>query len=204
MVKTLRKSKEESPSRIKILQAAQLLMLRKGYTATTIDQICEEAGITKGSFFHHFSSKEQLATVVLDYYWTNLQGMIDETIFQKKDPLARIYNFLDFTIKIYQTPLFESSCLLGNLAQEISATNEELRQLCDSYLSRQVEIIKKQFDEAIEFHSASKNIDTHSLASSLVAVIQGSIILAKVGNNKSVISNNLEHYKKYIKMLFKK
>jgi TetR/AcrR family transcriptional repressor of nem operon len=109
---------------------------------------------------------------------------------------------MDFAIEIYNTPLFETSCLLGNFAQEISATNDELRNLCNGYLAQQVAIVKKQFDEAKVFHSTISKIDTSSLASSLIAVIQGSILLAKASQDRNMIKKSLEHYRKYIRMLF--
>ena len=63
------RTRQENPAtREKLLETAQHLMLAKGYTATSVEEICEAADLTKGSFFHYFASKEDLGKAVLDRY----------------------------------------------------------------------------------------------------------------------------------------
>ncbi len=83
----------------KILEEAQKLMLTKGFNATTVEEICEAAGVTKGSFFHYFESKEDLGKTVTEYYWQKMSGLIGNAPFRKySDPLRRIYGFIDYFI----------------------------------------------------------------------------------------------------------
>ena len=65
----MRTAQTHSPTKEKLLEAAQQLMLAKGFPATTVDEICEAAGFTKGSFFHYFESKEHLGKEVLDRFY---------------------------------------------------------------------------------------------------------------------------------------
>mgnify|MGYP003395515101 CR=1 FL=1 len=94
-------AKAQPPTREKLLDSAQQLMLAKGFVATTVDEICDAAGVTKGSFFHYFKSKEDLGKVVLERFCqVRLQLMQGSPSQKKKDPLERIYGLVDFAIEI--------------------------------------------------------------------------------------------------------
>src|SRR5689334_24216214 len=69
LVKIMRTAQTYTPTKEKLLDAAQQLMLSKGFPATTVDEICDTAGFTKGSFFHYFESKEQLGKEVLNRFY---------------------------------------------------------------------------------------------------------------------------------------
>src|SRR5262245_39936224 len=92
-------------TREKLLDAAEALMLSKGYAATTVDDICETAGLTKGSFFHYFESKGQLAAETLNRFYLQRQEIFRAAPFaQLKDPLERILGRLDFMIEMSRKP----------------------------------------------------------------------------------------------------
>ncbi len=92
----MRTAQLHSPTKEKLLDAAQQLMLAKGFPSTTVDEICETAGLTKGSFFHYFASKEQLGKEVLNRFYVFLQQTSQQGSFRKKsDPLQRVYGYVD-------------------------------------------------------------------------------------------------------------
>src|SRR5438105_4436332 len=95
----------DSPTREKLLDAAQKLMLAKGFPATTIDEICEAAGFTKGSFFHYFENKEEVGKAVLVRYAARKQQIWQAAPFVKNiDPLRRVYGYLDFAVQMHNKP----------------------------------------------------------------------------------------------------
>ena len=65
-----------SPQRSLLLDAAKHLMLSKGYSGTTVDEVCASAGVTKGSFYHHFESKEALALALIDHYFSEVEAVL--------------------------------------------------------------------------------------------------------------------------------
>jgi len=198
------KKSEINPTKKKIFTITQKLMLKKGYVATTIDEICDKAGLTKGSFFYYFKTKDQLGSDLLDYYWDELNKKMTTSVKPNEDPLGILFDFMDFVVKIYNTAEFDTSCLLGNFAQELSQTNEIIRKKCDNYLTMQIGRIRDLLDNAKKYHSVKKDLDTESLALSLIALIQGSILVAKSKKNKQVIKQSLKHYKIYLKSIFTK
>ena len=202
----MRTAQAESPTKEKLLEAAQQLMLAKGFPATTVDEICETAGFTKGSFFHYFESKEHLGKEVLDrFYLSEVRQMLQEGPFRKKsDPLQRIYGYVDRFIELSQNLETPSGCLLGHFAQELSDTHPEIRALCAQCFAEWAAILKHDLDEAKTKYAPKASVDTQSLAEYLIAVLQGSQILARAKQDKGVYKQNLQHFKRYLKSLFEK
>lgn len=192
-----------SRAREKLLDAAQKLMLVKGYPATTIDEICAAAKLTKGSFFHYFESKEDLAKALLDRYASPRQR-IEWSALQKnnRDPLERVYGYLEFSARLYQRPNGRNGCLLGNFAQELSDTHPDIRSLCAKRFDEWAALFKRALDEAKIKHRPRATLDTQSLAEHFIAVLEGSLILGKAHRDMGIVRKNLGHFKQYLKMIF--
>jgi TetR/AcrR family transcriptional repressor of nem operon len=201
----MRTAQVQSPTKEKLLDAAQQLMLVKGFPATTVDEICATAGFTKGSFFHYFESKEQLGKEVLDRFYFFLQQTVQQGSFRKKsDPLQRVYGYVDRFIEMSTNPEMPSGCLLGHFTQELSETHPEIRSLCAQCFAEWAALLKQDLDEAKAKHAPKANFDTQSLAEYFIAVMQGSRILATAKQDAGVFEQNLQHFKRYVKSLFEK
>lgn len=201
----MRTAKTDSVTRLKLLEAAQQLMLLKGYTATSVEEICEAAHLTKGSFFHYFGNKEDLGKAVLDHFMSSMsRAVLDSPSFKKDDPLERIYGYIDFMIAISREPERRSGCLLGNFAQVLSDTNPDIRLLCASHFSWWAEMLTHELDEAKRKHAIGKDVDTEVLAEHFIALFEGSLMLAKTRMDIGVVERNLRDFKKYLKSLFGK
>ena len=202
----MRTAQTYSPTKEKLLEAAQQLMLAKGFPATTVDEICDTAGFSKGSFFHYFESKEQLGKEVLDrFYHCVMQPMIQQGSFRKKsDPLQRVYGYVDRLIEMTKNPELPSGCLLGHFTQELANTHPEIRSLCAQYFDEWAATLKQDLEEAKAQHAPKAPFDTQSLAEFLITVMQGSRILATAKQGTGVFEQNLQHFKRYIKSLFEK
>ena len=187
----------------KLLDAAERLMLTKGFVATTVDEICHEAGLTKGSFFHYFKSKEDLGKAALDRFCQVRLELMQGSPSQKKtDPLERIYGWIDFAIEMSKSPMAQSGCLLGNFAQELSDTHPKMRSSCARHFTDWAGLLKKELDEAKARHRPQALLDTTSLAEHLIAIIEGALIIAKAKQDMAVMEQSLLHFKRYVKSLF--
>lgn len=192
-------------SKEKLLSAAQQLMLEKGFAGTTVDEICEEAGLTKGSFFHYFESKEDITKAAMDRFSTGQMTAIRGAPgHAEADPLKRIYATLDFIGEMAKDPRSPRSCLIGNITQELAETNPELRSECHGHLCATTEMFEKDLAEAKQKYKPRSDIDARSLAEHLVAVIQGSLLIgkAKAEKEKLTLQKNVRHFKAYVKYLF--
>ena len=180
-------------------------MLEKGFTATTVDEICEKAGLTKGSFFHYFESKEDLAKATLLYFFRSMNELTQNGPFQKKtDPLQRLLGYIDFMVEMSKDPHVPKSCLLGNFAQELSDTHPEIRTLCSECFSQWANTFKRDLDAAKAKYAPRAKLDTQSLADHWIAIAEGSLLLAKAKQDPTFIEKNLLHFKRYLQSVFRK
>src|SRR5690242_19757778 len=110
----MRKKSENPIAKKKFLDAAQKLMIQKGFAATSLEDICKVAGLTKGSFFHYFKSKEALGKAVLERFCCSSQKMIEGCGCpndKEQDPLARIYGYIDAVVSLSKDKKGDEGCL---------------------------------------------------------------------------------------------
>ena len=199
----MRTSTTESHTKEKLLDAAERLMLGKGFPATTVDEICAAAGLTKGSFFHYFESKDDLGRAVLDRFaGRGLEEFVSAPFRRQSDPLKRIVASIDFWIDRINDPSTECGCLLGNFAQELSDTHPEIRAQCARHFDRWIQMLTQDFNEAKSAYRPRARIDTQGLAEHYVAVLEGGLLLTKAKRDRKVFERNLTHLKHYIRAVF--
>jgi TetR/AcrR family transcriptional repressor of nem operon len=192
-------------AKAKLLDAGRQLMLRRGYTATSVDEVCAQAGVTKGSFFHHFPSKEEFGKALLDHHWTMMQEQLASAPFNTlEDPLARLNGYLDLFVHVAHDPDIEKSCLFGNLAQEVAPTNDALRRECAGGFARWGEQIAADLSEAKRRYAPRARFDPVSIAQYFIAIYEGSLVMAKAKGDARVLADNVEHFRRYVHALLKK
>lgn len=190
-------------SKTKLLDAALYVIRAKGYTATRIEDICEAAGVTKGSFFHHFKTKEELALEAAAYF-----SSMADTIFAAApyrslpDPLDRLLGYVDFRKAILMGELPQFTCLLGTMVQEVYETHPLIREACDRYIRAHAAQIETDIAEAMAKYGPRAEWTASSLALYTQAVIQGAFILAKAHQSREVAAANLDHLRRYLQLLF--
>lgn len=191
-------------ARSKLVDAAHSLVRKQGYSATSVDQICSAAGVSKGAFFHHFSSKEALAAAAAEG-WTE---RADELIFTMppwtriEDPLERILAHIDFRAAMMDGPAESFTCFVGTMVQESFASSEVLRGACDDSLTAYSERFAADIEEAIARYGIGGGVTAISLAYHVQAVLQGAFILAKAKADARIARDSASHLKRYVSQLF--
>jgi TetR/AcrR family transcriptional regulator, transcriptional repressor for nem operon len=189
---------QETPTaRDKLVQAGTDLFRRQGYTATTVDEICQQAGLTKGAFFHHFASKEALALACLEAWDGMVAGLEERAGFQAaSDPVKRAIGYMDFFIGAFANPQVLKSCLAGTTVQEVADTHPKLRDAAHAcFVSGQARLEKIL---AAAAKASGRRVNAASLARLWITTMQGALILCKASQDESVITDSLTHVKQYI------
>lgn len=193
----------QSPTKLKLLGAAQQRMLVKGFPATTVEEICAAAGVTKGSFFHYFAGKEDLGKAVLEHFMGGrFQAMQAAPFLKKRDPLERVYGYVDFVIKMSKDPSTLQGCLLGSFSQDLAETHPKIRAQCGRHFDRWAQALKRELDEAKKKYAPKATFDTQSLSEHFIAVVEGALILVKAKQDGKILGKQLRHFKCYLQSLF--
>jgi TetR/AcrR family transcriptional repressor of nem operon len=191
-------------ARTRLLEAATKLVRRQGYAATSVDEICRAAGVTKGAFFHHFASKDALAIAAAGA-WT---AMAEQRIFTQPDwvriadPLQRVLAHIDFRLMMLDGPVEDFTCFVGTVVQEGYLANPAIRAACDASITAYAERLAEDIEAAFIAYGAPEGITAISLAFHIQAVLQGAFILAKARNDPALARENVAHLRRYVGSLF--
>lgn len=198
----MRTADPHAPTKEKLLDAAMKLMLTKGFTATSVDEICAEAGATKGSFFHFFKSKEELGKAVVEHFHCRQQdGFASAPYRSEKDPLKRALGMIDAVSAAMADPRTPKSCIVGNFTQELAPTHPDFQALCAGKFDYWIEEFSANLRNAARAQKPPVKIDARELAALFLAVIQGSLILMKAKKDSAIGSANLLHFRRYVERL---
>jgi TetR/AcrR family transcriptional repressor of nem operon len=193
----------EHDSRTTLLDAALHVIRAKGYAATTVDNICQHAGVTKGSFFHHFKSKDELALGAVARFGEMSQSLFARAPFQQaRDPLDRILGYIDFRGQILTGELPDYTCLIGTLVQETYDTHPTIRVACDECFTDHVTRLARDIEAAKKRYAPRASWTPESVAYFIQGVLQGSFIFAKAQQSPEVVRQNLAHLRRYVRSLF--
>jgi TetR/AcrR family transcriptional repressor of nem operon len=190
-------------TRTRLLDTAVHVIRAQGYSATTVDDICREAGLTKGAFFHHFKTKQDLAVAAADHFSAMAEQLFGTAPYNAlADPLDRVLGYIDFRAAIIDGPLPEFTCLLGTMVQEAYDTHPAIRHACDTHIGVNAARVAKDIDAAKARYAPDAAWRADSLALYTQAVLQGAFVLAKARGDPEVARDCVAHLRRYIEQLF--
>lgn len=178
-------------SRQRIIEAARELIYASSYADVGVASICEKAGVKKGSFYHFFSSKSDLTMEVLDSFASDFsQEIFDKAFTENPDPSAQIDRLVklvyEFQRQTQQNTGHVLGCPFGNLATELSTTDEQIRNKLEHIFVRLQNRLVEQLKLTVS-DTAFSNIDTDATAEAMLAYFEGVLLMAKTRNDANVI-----------------
>lgn len=190
-------------ARNRILNAALTVIRQKGYAATSVDDLCEAAGVSKGAFFHHFKGKEALAIAAAGH-WSEVTGarFAEAPYHDHDDPLDRILGYVDFRASLIQGDVAGFTCLVGTMVQESHETSPAIRAACNESITGHARTLEQDFQTLLERHGKGSGLTAQSLALHTQAVTQGAFVLTKAGNDPSIAREMISHLRRYLELLF--
>lgn len=194
-------------AKMKLLEAALSVIRTKGYSATTVDELCAAAGVTKGAFFHHFKNKDELG-VAAAAYWSEMTGAVfaSAPYHDHADPLDRVLGYVAFRKSMLKGGVPDFTCLAGTMVQETYATAPAIREACDRSISGHAATLEADIKAAMRDLARDQGtrpgFTAKSLALHIQAVLQGAFILAKAKGGAAIAAESLDHLTRYLELLF--
>jgi TetR/AcrR family transcriptional repressor of nem operon len=189
-------------ARARLIAAARSLVRHRGFAATSVDELCAAAGVTKGAFFHHFASKEALGVALVDD-WTETTGAMFAAHPYNilHDPLDRVFGYLDLRRQILDQPIPDFACVAGTTVQEAFETSPAIREAAERSVISGFEHVRPHLAEALAAHPIA-GVTADGLAQQFQVAVQGGIILAKALNDPAPAREAFDHLERYLRLLF--
>ena len=195
--------KDQGVTKTRLLDAALRVIRAQGYSATSVDDLCAAAGVTKGAFFHHFKSKEALGIAAADYFSAFADSVFAAAPYrQLKDPVDRLLGYINFRRAILQGQLPDFTCLVGTMVQETYDTHPAIRDACNKSISDHAAMVEADIAQAMKARGIKAEWSAESLALYTQAVIQGAFILAKAKGGPQVAAECIDHLRRYLECIF--
>ena len=181
-------------ARDKILEAAESLMLSKGYPATTVDEICELAGVSKGSFYHFFATKEELGLAVLEAFHQRNGQIVAKGAHQSDDPVRRALALVDHLLAS-SGEMWGRGCLLGTFALDIADTNPAIGKLVSEKFMEVAQNLAGGMApiSADGGHPEAPTAD--EMAEQFIVVVEGALVLARAHQDWSYVERALDRFR---------
>lgn len=182
---------KEIDTKQNILDTAAALFYMQSYTAVGVATICKDAGVSKGSFFHFFNSKQDLALAVLDQFSGQLGAtLVADSIASSLPPLERLDRFISMLYEAQKTYVEETGhlpgCPFGNVAVEQATQDEVIRKKIEECLASLAQPLRNVVSDAIK-NGDMPVVDVEATADAMLSYIEGIQLLAKARNDAEVI-----------------
>ena len=186
-------------ARSRLLDAARQSIRTKGYAATSVDDLCAAAGVTKGSFFHHFKSKEDMTLAAVEQWNATTGELFAQAPFQNRpDPRDRVLGYIDFRKQILRGDAPDYTCLLGTLVQELFDSHPRIRRACDEGISGHARTVGRDIQLAKALYAPDASWDPQVLALFTQASLQGAFILAKAKGSAGIAAKCVDHLRQHV------
>ena len=191
-----------------LLDSAQAIVMRQGFTATTVDQVIERAGVTKGAFFYHFPTKEALAHALVTRWAERDRALLDTVMARAetlaREPAQRVLLLVGLLAEAADAaPEEDPGCLYASFCYEAKLLDDVVRTVILDSFGYWHEHLTPWFDAALRAQPPRiDGIDAHALLTLLDTVLEGGLVMARIHGDSRELGAQLRQYRNYLELLF--
>ena len=182
-----------------LLSAMRTVALSKGFPASTVDEVCAVAGVSKGSFYHHFASKEEICLASLDSYFDDILVALSATDLATGCAETDLRNFIANAKEVGAGQFLKEGCLLGSAAFVLADRQPEVQQRLDTIFGALRDLVADLIDKAAKQRGV--NIASRALGNQFLAVLEGGIVLTKSYRTDEAMIGGLDLFESHLMLL---
>jgi TetR/AcrR family transcriptional regulator, transcriptional repressor for nem operon len=193
-------------TRAKILESAERLVLAQGFSATSIDQIIAPVGLTKGAFFHHFRSKNDLARALIESYWRQERELMTDLAGRSAalagDPVQRLLVFLGLFQELAGAATEPSpGCLYASFCYESGLFDDQTMGVAAGSILAWRELLGGMIRDAVAHTAPRRPVDPEELADMFTALAEGAVIISRMLQDRRTFARQIGLYRQYLELL---
>ena len=191
----------------KILEVAQELVLEYGFGGMSVDQVITAAGITKGAFFHHFKSKNDLAKALLERYVQMDDQLLHELMARaenlSRDPLQQYLIFVGLMEEMLRG-LSEPppGCLIASYIYQLELFSAETKNAVITGFQEWERVLGEKLAAVFNKYTPRFPVTAKQIYDNLLALFEGGVIMAKLYDKGGVLAEQVGQHKNYVELLF--
>lgn len=201
-------AKAES-TREKILAAAEYLVLNRGFSATSIEDVIEAAEISKGGFFYHFDNKTELARGLLERYLEQDERITAQLLARadelSDDPLERLLIFIKLFAEMLEgMETTHPGCLVASYCYESQQFDEDIRQLAREGIEHTQRVLAERIEAVSKVYPPVIMVSSAQVADMMISLLEGGIIMGKTMEDRSILPEMILKFRDYLRLLYAK
>jgi AcrR family transcriptional regulator len=181
-----------------ILEQAAQVFNQRGYFGTSMDDLMRATNLTKGGIYNHFGSKEALAIEAFEYALERVHQRFRETLGKRRTTRSRLEAFITMFRLHIDDPLFDGGCPVLNTAIEADDTNPALLERAQLICEDWQNFIIRTVNKGIELGDVPPDTDGQTVASVIIATLEGGIMLSKLYGDERHVHRVVEHIQRYV------
>lgn len=185
---------ENRETKQKLLETALDLIWENNYDCVGIVQICTQAGVTKGAFYHYFKSKSDLAAAALEARWLNVRNSFDRVFSPQNAPLERVDCYCELIISMQAAKHAQTGRVLGCpfISTGQSTSEDKLRSISVDITERMSKYLTSLVVDAQREGLVNKDLNPTDIARYLYVFVQGVLTIGRVKNDLESVKNDLK------------
>jgi TetR/AcrR family transcriptional repressor of nem operon len=194
-------------TRARLLALAEEMVLAKGFSATSIEELIAGVGITKSGFFYHFKDKGELAKALLKRHLENDRAILDE-IFRRADELNEdpLHGFLVglrfFAEMLSDLPKGHPGCLAASICYQDQLFSREVRELNANGMLAWRDRFRDRFERIAARHPPREPVDLDALSDMVTTLVEGGLLLGRALGDNTILPCQILLYRDYVRRIF--
>jgi TetR/AcrR family transcriptional repressor of nem operon len=190
-------------TRLYIIEKTAPVFNEKGFAGTSMSDLTDATGLTKGSIYGNFENKDEVALAAFDYNFHKVTAYIKEKLLAKQNAIERLLVYPDTYANFLKIPFLKSGCPILNTSTEADDTHPALKEKAADALRFWKKSIENQVKRGIERKEIKSETDPTAIAVIIMSLIEGAVMQAKVTGRSTELKIAMNFLSQVIKDLEK-